>query len=138
MNLRKKIVYIAGAYSGNVEDNILTAREAAIKVWELGFTVICPHLNTAHFDKDCKCRYEDYIEGDLQILERCDILLMLPNWHKSKGATEELRFVEALNNNFKKDFPYLANTRPLKKIFFSMPGLSDYAYNLKQLDDENS
>jgi len=87
---RNIIVYIAGLYStGDVDINIQTARQVAIKVWEAGFTAICPHLNTAHFEKDCKCKYEDYIEGDLEIVKRCDCLLMLPAWRESKGAKKE-------------------------------------------------
>ncbi len=75
MSLRKVILYIYGPYSGDINRNIDEARKTAIRAWEAGFTVICPHLNTAQFETDCKIGYEDYVSGDLEILRRCDALL---------------------------------------------------------------
>ena len=90
--MRNIKVYISGLYSnGNTEKNINTARQTAIKVWEAGFTCLCPHLNTANFEKDCKCKYEDYIEGDLELLKVCDCLLMLKGWEDSNGARKEYK-----------------------------------------------
>lgn len=86
------IIYTAGKYSGDVDANIAVAREWAIKLWEAGHTVICPHLNTAHMDKDCKATYEDFIAGDLQIVSRCDAVFMLPDWGGSKGANIEREY----------------------------------------------
>jgi len=90
---RDVVVYISGKYSGKdyeeIDNNIKKAREAAIKVWELGYTVFCPHLNTIHFEVDCSCEYEDYLEGDLEFLRRSDVLLLLDNWQDSKGAIRE-------------------------------------------------
>ena len=91
---RKIIVYVAGKYSGDISGNIHKARQTAIKLWELGYTVFCPHLNTVHFEIDCKCQYDDYILGDLEILERCDVILMLDNWESSRGAMSEHEFAE--------------------------------------------
>lgn len=86
------IIYIAGKYSGTpeeIEENICAARRAAIEVWEAGYVAICPHLNTAHFEQDCKCSYEQYLIGDLQILARCDAAMFLPGWEESSGARQE-------------------------------------------------
>ena len=38
---------------------------------------------------DCKAKYEQYIEGDLDILSRCDAVVMLPDWKESNGAKIE-------------------------------------------------
>ncbi len=66
------IIYIAGKYTGKnrkeIDENIEKACKAAIKLWEAGHTVFCPHLNIAHFEEDCKCTYEQYIKGDIEIL----------------------------------------------------------------------
>lgn len=87
------LVYVSGKYSGEdateIEENIQTARRVAIELWELGHAVICPHLNTAHFEEDCQLLYDDYIEGDLDILTRCDVIVMLPGWEESRGANVE-------------------------------------------------
>lgn len=93
-NNRNVVVYIAGKYSGDIAGNIQVAREAAIKVWEAGFTAICPHLNTAFFDQDCTCTYIDYLDGDFEILKRCDAILMLENWQDSEGAKKEYEFAK--------------------------------------------
>ena len=90
---RQYVIYISGAYSGTSEqisENIVMARQWAIKIWEAGFTVLCPHLNTAHFEIDCKMDYGCYIDGDLHLLDRCDAVFMIPeNWKLSPGAHEE-------------------------------------------------
>lgn len=83
------IVYISGPYRGDVDANIQAAREAAIKVWEAGHTAICPHLNTAHFEDDCSLDDDRYVERDMDILARCDGILMLPGWEASVGARTE-------------------------------------------------
>ena len=83
------LIYTAGPYSGDIDANIAEARKWAILLWEAGHAVVCPHLNTAHMDKDCKASYEDYIAGDLKMVARCDAIFMLPNWEQSKGAKIE-------------------------------------------------
>jgi len=83
------IVYLAGPYSGNVDDNISRARKISIELWEAGYYVVCPHLNTAHFEIDCRCTYENYMRGDIEILSKCDAVVMLPGWQNSAGASRE-------------------------------------------------
>jgi hypothetical protein len=88
------IVYVAGPYSAptpqGVDANIQQARQAAIALWREGHVAICPHLNTAHFEDECPGL--DFVKGDLEILSRCDALVMLPGWEQSKGARRELEF----------------------------------------------
>ena len=83
------LIYIAGPYRGKVKENIAHARKVAIQLWEMGHTVICPHLNTANFDKDCNVSEEIIIQRDLNILIRCDALMMLIGWEESEGAVIE-------------------------------------------------
>jgi hypothetical protein len=94
MNKRKLIIYVSGAYMGkyngkSINNNIKLARKEAIKLWERGYTVICPHLNTQNFEKDCKCTYDDYLIGDCELIKRCNGVLMLDNWKDSNGASIE-------------------------------------------------
>ena len=89
LNRREIIIYLSGPYTGDINNNILRARKVAIQLWEKGFTVICPHLNTQNFEVDCKIKYEDYVVGDCEIVKRCDIIFMLPEWEDSVGAKEE-------------------------------------------------
>ena len=64
---------------------------------EMGYTVFTPHLNTSHFEVDCKCVWRDYIDVDLEFLRRSDIIFMLPCWEDSVGAKVELDFAKANN-----------------------------------------
>jgi hypothetical protein len=91
---RNLVVYVSGSYTAptmrGIEENIIIAREYAIRIWDLGYSVICPHLNTAEFENDCKnTTYEDFIQGDLEIIARCDTVFMMASWVKSMGANRE-------------------------------------------------
>lgn len=90
------LLYVAGPYSGNVERNINQAREIAVKLWQMGHAAICPHLNTAHMDAaGINVPYRQFICGDLMMVERCDGIVMTPDWETSPGARlEHSRAVE--------------------------------------------
>lgn len=94
------LVYVSGPYTADTHDgisaNIQAARVVAADLWEMGHAVICPHQNTAHFEVDCEATYEQYIAGDLLMLARCDAIVMLLTWSKSKGATIELDYAAKL------------------------------------------
>ena len=98
-NFRQFVIYISGQYSADSQDgisaNIQHAKEWAGKVWQSGFTALCPHLNTQHFESLCSLDYEDYIEGDKRLIDGCDALLMIPGWMESDGANEEKRYAES-------------------------------------------
>lgn len=93
------IIYISGKYTGKTEaetiENIAAARKVAVELWEKGFTVICPHLNTSLFETDCNVDYATYLKGYLEILARCDAMILLPNWEQSEGANIEYDFAVA-------------------------------------------
>lgn len=86
-----KVVYIAGPFRGRsswvIEENIRRAESLALDVWRAGCAAICPHANTRFFQGECHDRV--WLDGDLEILSRCDAILMTRDWEKSKGATEE-------------------------------------------------
>jgi len=91
---KMKLVYIAGPYRADTPSgivaNIRAAEAVAIKYWQKGYAVICPHKNTALFDGLCPDM--TWLKGDLEILKRCDIIVMVKGWSKSSGAREERRF----------------------------------------------
>lgn len=90
------VIYVAGPYRGDVVGNIQRAREVAISLWEMGHVALCPHLNTAHFDRDSQLPDERYLEGDLELLTRCDGVVMIPGWERSQGARGEKEHAEEL------------------------------------------
>jgi hypothetical protein len=91
------IGYLSGLYTtGDIKQNIADARKIAIELWEKGYPCFVPHLNTAHFEIDCKCKYEDYMDFDIEMLSRCDYIVMMPKWELSKGASKEKEFAKYL------------------------------------------
>ena len=93
-----KVAYIAGPYKATSEwavwMNIQRASEVALKYWKLGCAVICPHRNTAFFGGACEDRI--WLDGDLEIMRRCDVVVMIPEWERSSGARREHEVALAL------------------------------------------
>src|SRR5512138_1662394 len=83
-----KVVYIAGPYRAESEygvlNNIRRAEEIAVKYWDQGCAVICPHKNSAFLGGPA--RDQMFLDGDLELVRRCDIVVMCPGWASSRGA----------------------------------------------------
>lgn len=97
---KKLLVYVSGPYSehagtGTVAENIERAKAVCVQLWNEGYAVICPHTNTAHFNDVSTATYEDYIEGDLLMVERSDAIVMMEGWERSSGAVRELDHARA-------------------------------------------
>lgn len=97
LNLNRPIVYIAGPFRAKdpkdhweQEQNIRRAENLALKVWKLGYPCLCPHLNTRFFQGAHGIEDEVWLSGDLEMMLRCDIILALPNYYKSRGAVAEV------------------------------------------------
>lgn len=86
-----QIAFISGPYRAEtihgIVQNIRAAEAVAIKYWHLGYAVICPHKNSSLLD-GIACD-SVWLEGDLEILSRCDVVVMLPGWEESEGAKKE-------------------------------------------------
>lgn len=94
-----KLAYVAGPYRGKskiklinrlqVICNILRAAKVAKKLWKMGYAVICPHLNSALMDGVAPD--EAFLNGDLLMLDRCDLIVLQGKWHKSSGTVGEVK-----------------------------------------------
>jgi hypothetical protein len=93
-----KVAYIAGPYRAatphKIVENIRRAEVVALKYWKLGYAVICPHMNTRLMDGECPDT--TWLEGDLEILARCDTVVMMQGWQRSQGASEEHQHAQSL------------------------------------------
>lgn len=79
-----------------IVQNIRQAEQIALRFWKLGYAVICPHLNTANFDGAIpKERDSVWLEGDKEIMLRCDVVVAMPTWEKSSGAKAEIALAQA-------------------------------------------
>jgi len=96
-----KVVYVAGPYTGKdkIERNINieVARKYGLRLWELGFAVITPHLNTMQMDDYIDVPPEIFYAGDLAILKKCDAIFMVDTWKDSVGAKREHEFAKENN-----------------------------------------
>ena len=87
-----KLVFVSGPFRGaNQWEQMCNVREAetlALEVWRMGAACICPHTNTAHFQGAAPD--DVWLTGDLEILRRCDAVMVTPRWRQSVGARAEL------------------------------------------------
>lgn len=93
-----KVVYIAGKYRGPnawaVEQNIRAAEEVAARVIQLGMMPLCPHKNTAHMEGLADDEF--FLAGTMELLRRCDAVVLVPGWDKSTGTRAEVTEARAL------------------------------------------
>ena len=88
-----KLYYVAGKYSGDVDLNIATARSVATEVFKTGHYALCPHMATAKMDDDTGISdVQFWYDATMEMLKRCDGIVMVPGWEFSKGAISELKW----------------------------------------------
>jgi hypothetical protein len=110
-----EILFIAGAYMSNdpneIKQNIQVAEQYSIELWNRGYKVFCPHLNTCNFEVKAKAEEEAYKEFDMRMLQFCDAVFALPNWQSSTGAKAEIEEAKRLG----KPIFYSLDELPAKK-----------------------
>ncbi|HVZ89589.1 MAG TPA: DUF1937 family protein [Polyangia bacterium] len=86
-----RVVYVAGRYRAEnawlVAENIRAAERVGYEVASLGLMPLIPHANTAHFDGTMSPEF--WLEGTMELLRRCDAIVMVPGWEQSQGAVAE-------------------------------------------------
>lgn len=94
-----KVVYVAGPYRGQCESdivqNIRNAEAIAIRIWQAGHVALCPHKNTALFGG--LCPDEVWLKGDLEMLKRCDEIVLCCGWQNSSGTQAEIELARKLS-----------------------------------------
>lgn len=89
-----RLVFIAGPSAGanawEIACNVHEAETAALRVAELGGMPVCPHsLGRSMFGTLPESFWR---AGCLELLGRCDGMLLLPRWLSSPGARAEESF----------------------------------------------
>jgi hypothetical protein len=95
------LVYVAGAYRGiSIKENIENAERKSIELIRAGFAVITPHKNTAGYEQyedGKKITHQTWLDMDLVILKRCDLLYVLKASEESEGTQAEIAFAREHN-----------------------------------------
>ena len=90
------LIYTAGPYSasagvGTVQENIQRATDISAQLWDMGYAVICPHMNSANLETITSLSNKDFVDRDLEMVQVCDGIVMMPYWEQSLGAVRELQ-----------------------------------------------
>lgn len=99
------VVYIAGPFRSvnpatgksnawGVQQNVMRAMALALEVWKRGAVALCPHSNTMFFQDADGVEDTVWLQGDLELLSRCDAMLLTENWQASSGARAEVQWYE--------------------------------------------
>lgn len=86
-------IYISGPISGYDTEERKAAFAAAEN--ELKGMLKCVVVNPMK-DQPEGWTWEEYMERDLELVETCDLMVMLPGWEASRGAVIERRRAEEL------------------------------------------
>lgn len=86
-----KVAYIAGPFRGptawDIEQNVRRAEALALEVFKLGIMPLCPHANTRYFHGQGTDDW--WLAATQELLRRCDVAVMTPDWQLSEGARAE-------------------------------------------------
>jgi hypothetical protein len=84
--------YIAGPMSGLPQHNYPAFLSAEATVAAAGFVPINPAKNGLPADAP----WERHMRRDIGLLVTCDVIVMLPGWSQSRGATLENKIARTL------------------------------------------
>ena len=116
------LVYLAGPIrpkgDQTLESNINNAKSIALELWKKDYTVISPHANSdlpiSLADKEVEALR--WLNGDLDIIARCDAVVVLPGWEESAGTKGEIEFAKERNIpiTYYPDLPEISSTELLR------------------------
>ena len=90
------LIYVAGAYAGDVASNITKAEQVSIALIRNGWHVFTPHKNTSGYEKYEDLTKSTWLDMDLNILSRCDAMYVMDNWRGSSGTMGEIAFAQRI------------------------------------------
>ena len=98
------LLYIAAPYRASstaaIRNNINEAALMAQYYWLQGYAVLCPHMNSAHFDGLVPDKV--FMAATKLMLTHCSHIALHPKWSFSTGCIEEYQY--AHNNNITMHF----------------------------------
>ncbi len=112
-----KLAYVGGRYRGRthneIMENIQAARAVAVRLWELGYAVICPHTNSAFMSGAVS---EDaFLRAGIEILHRCDLLVLVEGWPASEGTAKEIEEAKSRGIPVFSDVEFVPPEKPISR-----------------------
>lgn len=90
---RIPLIYIAGPYRAEhpyqIQQNINNAWNLGVEICQLGYYPVIPHLSTMHMEGLGTAEF--FIEATLEVMRRCDGVLVIPDYFTSKGTLGEIK-----------------------------------------------
>jgi Domain of unknown function (DUF4406) len=85
------VIYVAGEYSGDVSSNIEQARLVSAEIYLRGhYPLLRPLINTAYMDEVTGILdIEFWYAATMELLKRCNGVVMVPGWESSKDAVAQ-------------------------------------------------
>lgn len=87
-----RVVYIAGPFRDHtawkVEQHVRLAEDLSYAVAQLGAMPLCPHTNTRYSHGTLTEQF--WLDGTLELLSRCDAVIVTGDWKQSEGARAEV------------------------------------------------
>lgn len=95
------LIYVAGRYRAPTREavaaNIAAARAVGVYAASLGWYPCIPHVNTAHFEDDLPDLGDEFwLAGTLELMSRCDAVVLVDGWETSLGTAGEIQKADAL------------------------------------------
>ena len=85
------LIYIAGPFRGEtawrIAENVHEAEKVGFMVASIGYMPVIPHSMTGSFHGTVTDSF--WLAGTLQLMTRCDGVLMMEKWRESEGANLE-------------------------------------------------
>lgn len=110
-----EVVYLAGPYrpyqdeegkQHTIAENVRVAGRYGIEVWRRGYVALVPHtltyLDPRQQRRDGGIADIDpgiFMDGELELVRRSDFMVLLPEWHHSRGAIAEKAFAESIGKS---------------------------------------
>lgn len=127
--MKKTKIYISGAISGENLEQAKKRFAASAEFWQnLGFEAVNPFNNGL----DDSEPWIKHICKDIELLYSCDILYLLEDWEKSKGASIEYDFAVRLGKRvlFERSLSeHMEFLRKIQLIILERLGLNFQEYN---------
>lgn len=94
------LIYVAGRYRAATREavaaNIEAARQVGIQAARLEWYPVIPHANTAHMELELHHSDDFWLTGTLELMTRCDAVVLVDGWESSAGTLGEIAKADAL------------------------------------------